>query len=48
MEAAAFTVVTPAGESEPHKLLVDKTPTIAEKEPNNGFRQAQADAGSRK
>jgi hypothetical protein len=38
---AAFTVVTPAGESEPHKLLVDKTPTIAEKEPNNGFRQAQ-------
>jgi hypothetical protein len=38
---AAFTVVTPAGESPPHKLLVDKTPTIAEKEPNNGFRQAQ-------
>jgi Bacterial pre-peptidase C-terminal domain len=38
---AAFTVVTPAGESAPHKLLVDKTPTIAEKEPNNGFRQAQ-------
>jgi hypothetical protein len=38
---AAFTIVTPAGESAPHKLLVDKTPTIAEKEPNNGFRQAQ-------
>ncbi len=37
----AFTIITPAGESEPHKLLVDKTPTIAEKEPNNGFRQAQ-------
>ena len=39
---AAFTIVTPAGESAPHKLLVDKTPTIAEKEPNNGFKQAQA------
>jgi hypothetical protein len=38
---AGFTVVTPAGESAPHKLLVDKTPTVAEKEPNNGFRQAQ-------
>ena len=38
---AAFTIVTPAGESAPHKLLVDKTATIAEKEPNNGFRQAQ-------
>jgi hypothetical protein len=36
-----FTVVTPAGESAPHKLLVNKTPTISEKEPNNGFRQAQ-------
>ena len=39
---AKFTVVTPAGESAPHTLLVDKTPTVAEKEPNNGFRQAQA------
>lgn len=39
---AAFTVVTPAGESAPHSLLVDKTPTVAEKEPNNGFKQAQA------
>jgi hypothetical protein len=39
---AAFTVVTPAGESAPHKLFVDKTPTVGEKEPNNGFRQAQA------
>ena len=38
---AAFTVVTPVGESAPHKLLVDKTPTIVEKEPNNGFKQAQ-------
>jgi hypothetical protein len=40
--AAEFTVVTPAGESAPHKLLVEKTiPVIAEKEPNNGFKQAQ-------
>jgi hypothetical protein len=36
-----FTVVTPAGESPPHKLLVDHEPVIPEKEPNNGFRQAQ-------
>jgi hypothetical protein len=35
-------VVTPAGESSPHKLFVEKTiPVIAEKEPNNGFKQAQ-------
>ena len=40
-KGAAFTVVTPTGKSAPHTLLVDKTPTIAEKEPNNGFRQAQ-------
>lgn len=40
--AAEFTVLTPAGESGPHKLLVEKTiPVIAEKEPNNGFKQAQ-------
>ncbi len=38
-----LTVVTPAGVSAPHKLLVEKTiPVIAEKEPNNGFKQAQA------
>jgi hypothetical protein len=38
----AFVVVTPAGESPPHQLLVeDKDAVIAEKEPNNGFRQAQ-------
>jgi hypothetical protein len=41
--AADFTVVTPAGESAPHSLLVEKTiPVIAEKEPNNGFKQAQS------
>jgi Bacterial pre-peptidase C-terminal domain len=39
---AELTVVTPAGESAPHKLLVEKTiPAVAEKEPNNGFKQAQ-------
>jgi hypothetical protein len=40
---AELTVVTPAGDSAPHKLLVEKTiPVVAEKEPNDGFRQAQA------
>jgi hypothetical protein len=39
---AELVVVTPAGDSAPHKLLVEKTiPVIAEKEPNNGFLQAQ-------
>jgi hypothetical protein len=37
-----FVVVTPAGESTPHRLLVEtELPVIAEKEPNDGFRQAQ-------
>jgi hypothetical protein len=40
--AGSFVVVTPAGESKPHDLLVDPTiPVIAEKEGNNGFAQAQ-------
>jgi hypothetical protein len=34
-------VVTADGESPPHKLLVDRLASLAEKEPNNGFRQAQ-------
>ena len=34
-------VLTAAGESVPHTLLVDRTAVVAEKEPNNGFRQAQ-------
>jgi hypothetical protein len=39
---AEFVVVTPGGESAAHKLLVEKTiPVIAEKEGNNGFKQAQ-------
>jgi hypothetical protein len=37
-----FTLVGPAGESKPHSLIVnDETPRIVEKEPNNGFEQAQ-------
>jgi hypothetical protein len=35
------TVLTPAGESPPHALLVDRAPVVAEKEPNDGFRDAQ-------
>lgn len=35
-------VITPTAEAPPHRLLVNGTPApIAEKEPNNGFRQAQ-------
>jgi len=38
----SVSVVTSAGESLPLRLLVeDGSPVIAEKEPNNGFRQAQ-------
>jgi hypothetical protein len=37
-----FVVVTAAGESKPHSLLVEaKTPIVKEKEPNDGFRAAQ-------
>jgi hypothetical protein len=37
-----FVVVTPAGASKAHPLLVEKSiPVVAEKEPNNGFRTAQ-------
>jgi hypothetical protein len=40
--SASFVAVSPAGESKPHGLLVETTlPVVAEKEPNNGFRQAQ-------
>lgn len=36
-------VVTPAGKSEPFRLLVGgEFPLVAEQEPNDGFRQAQA------
>ncbi len=38
----SFVVVTPAGETAPHTLLVaPKAEVLREKEPNNGFRQAQ-------
>jgi hypothetical protein len=37
-----FMVVTPGGETKPHPLLVEAAlPVVAEKEPNDGFRQAQ-------
>jgi hypothetical protein len=37
-----FTLVGPGGESKPHSLIVnDETPRVAEKEPNNGFGEAQ-------
>ena len=38
-----LTIVAPDGESKPHALLVGgDLPVVAETEPNNGFRQAQA------
>ncbi len=38
----SFIVVTPTGESDPHKFVVlDPRQTVAEKEPNDGFSQAQ-------
>jgi Bacterial pre-peptidase C-terminal domain len=37
-----LSVVTPAGESPPRPVMVDREPLVAEKEPNNSFRQAQA------
>ena len=37
-----FTLIGPGGESRPHELIVnDETPRVAEKEPNDGFRDAQ-------
>jgi hypothetical protein len=36
-------VVTSSGETKPHEILVETSlPVVAEKEPNDGFRQAQA------
>jgi hypothetical protein len=38
-----FVVVTSSGETKPHPILVETSlPVLAEKEPNDGFRQAQA------
>jgi hypothetical protein len=40
--AGSFVVVTPDGETPPHSLLVETSiPVVPEKEPNNGFREAQ-------
>ena len=41
MTTLSLSVITPAGESPPYRMLVDAEPTIAEKEPNNSFKQAQ-------
>jgi hypothetical protein len=42
-EPLTFVVVTPSGETKPHPILVETSlPVVAEKEPNDGFRQAQA------
>jgi Bacterial pre-peptidase C-terminal domain len=38
---AQCVVKTPQGDSPPHRLLIDSTPVLAEREPNNSFRQAQ-------
>jgi len=40
-EFVTLAVVTPAGESRPHKLLVDDALVVVDKEPNNGFPTAQ-------
>ena len=40
-EHVELTVVAQAGISPAHKVLVDRTPPVAEKEPNNGFKVAQ-------
>jgi hypothetical protein len=40
-DALELSVVTNSGQSNGHRLLVDRTAVIAEKEPNDGFKQAQ-------
>src|SRR5207248_541404 len=40
--SVALTVVTPAGATKPHAILVESTlPVIADSEPNEGFKQSQ-------
>ena len=42
-DTVSFVVVTPAGETKPHPILIEAVlPLIQEKEPNDGFRSAQA------
>ena len=40
-ETVSLIVVTPGGDSISHKLLLDRTPIVQEKEPNDGFDTAQ-------
>jgi hypothetical protein len=42
-DSVSLVVVTPNGETKPHAVLIEMVlPVIAEKEPNDGFRSAQA------
>jgi hypothetical protein len=40
-ESFQVNVETPAGTSKPHSVLIDRVAPVAEKEPNDGFKQAQ-------
>ena len=40
-DTVSLVVVTPGGDSMPHKLLLDRTLLVQEKEPNDGFDTAQ-------
>jgi hypothetical protein len=40
-DSVQLVVIGLGGESPPHSVLIDRTPIIAEKEPNDGFKQAQ-------
>jgi hypothetical protein len=41
-DSVQVTVVGPGGPSKPHPVRIDRAPIVEEKEPNDGFRQAQA------
>ncbi|MFO0879693.1 MAG: PPC domain-containing protein [Gemmataceae bacterium] len=40
-ESFEVIATSPEGESKPRRILLDRTPLVAEKEPNNGFKLAQ-------
>jgi hypothetical protein len=40
-DSVQLIVAGPGGDSVPHQVLIDRTPIVAEKEPNDGFKQAQ-------
>ncbi|MGL4553108.1 MAG: PPC domain-containing protein [Gemmataceae bacterium] len=40
-DALELIVVTADGDSKPHRLLIDRTALVTEKEPDDGFKQAQ-------